>query len=102
MMKIQAPSRYTAPFSLYIINIYSLCTCSQVTQTGSVAAPFNGWVMVAIIAAVLVGIAWISMFQKRGRESTTNDQVLLDLNEKLEKGIISKDEYERRKRNLDL
>jgi uncharacterized membrane protein len=42
------------------------------------------------------------MFQKRGRESTTNDQVLLDLNEKLEKGIISKDEYERRKRNLDL
>jgi uncharacterized membrane protein len=58
--------------------------------------------MAVVIAAVLAGIAWISMSQKKNRYSMTNDQVLLDLNEKLEKGLISKDEYERRRQNLEL
>jgi uncharacterized membrane protein len=58
--------------------------------------------MAVVIAAVLAGIAWASMSQKQNRESVTNDQILLDLNEKLEKGLISKDEYERRRHNLNM
>ncbi|HEX2959589.1 MAG TPA: SHOCT domain-containing protein [Chitinispirillaceae bacterium] len=95
-------NRFIPPFSLQILNMYSICTCSQSAQSNSAATPFDGWVMVVIIAAVLVGIAWVSMFRQKKGESVTNDQILLDLNEKLEKGLISKDEYERRKSNLDL
>lgn len=95
-------SKYTAPFSFHLFSFYSICTCSQSAQTESTATPFDGWIMAVVIAAVLAGIAWISMSQKKNRYSMTNDQVLLDLNEKLEKGLISKDEYERRRQNLEL
>ncbi len=95
-------NRFIPPFSLQILNFYSICTCSQTAQSNSAATPFDGWLMVGIIAAVLAGIAWVSMFRQKNRGPLTNDQILLDLNDKLEKGLISKDEYERRKSNLDL
>jgi hypothetical protein len=95
-------NRLLPPFSLQLLNMYSICTCSQSAQSNPAASTFDGWVMVAVIAAVLAGIAWVSMFRQKKNGTVTNDQILLDLNEKLEKGLISKDEYERRKENLDL
>ncbi|MBN1602111.1 MAG: hypothetical protein JW915_10910 [Chitinispirillaceae bacterium] len=94
--------RYSAPLSLHLLSFYSLCPCSQSAQTESAVSRFDGWIMAVVIAAVLAGIAWVSMSQKQNRESITDDQILLDLNEKLEKGLISKNEYERRRRNLDM
>lgn len=101
-METTSLKRFFPPCSLQILYMYSICTCSQTAQSNSAAAPFDGWLMVGIIAAVLAGIAWVAMFRQKNSRPITNDQILLDLNDKLEKGLISKDEYERRKGNLDM
>lgn len=83
---------------LVVLMLFTWVTASEVSTTPSL----NGWFMVFVITALLAGIAWVTMYQKAGGNRSMGDQILADLDERLQKGEISKDEYENRRRDLEI
>lgn len=84
--------------TLLLISLFPFVVHAQ-TQTNEQGG--GGWIWLLMIAAILFYIAWTSS-RARLASAGGQNELLKDLNEKYRNGEISKNEYNSRRKDLEI